>query len=380
MISKMGVETTINSESNLIPLSEASKKTGYTPEYLNFLSRKGLLVAKKIGRNWYTTEVAVNDFVASRSEQKAEEAMEIVEDAQENAEVNPVQSEVNFEKAEAAVDPQREIVFHWGDLGGNYSKKKGTWGKDLWTVKEEKVSALSAVSTEIEPIKAEGVEASAPTQVDRGEERHFKFSLVALAAVFAFFMVFQTVRLYNSTQSSQLASEAEAAEQINWQEGVVAGEETEKEKVMLASENFGIREIQFGGGVSLLARDYENSQLAITDVRSEIISAKTKNTEEIKMLIYWKTNKLAISDLEYSKMNGNNPRSSKEDNFGYNHSVVLSGLEPGTAYTYVIKSQDRWGNEVSSERYSAYTGARYVSVFDLIVNSIRDVFSWAIKK
>jgi hypothetical protein len=79
-------------------------------------------------------------------------------------------------------------------------------------------------------------------------------------------------------------------------------------------------------------------------------------------------------------MNGTDPKSIKEENYGYNHSVVLAGLEAGTAYTYVITVKDRWGNAISSDRYSTYTGARSVSVFDLIVGSVKDVFSWAIKK
>ncbi|MFA6918488.1 MAG: helix-turn-helix domain-containing protein, partial [Candidatus Gracilibacteria bacterium] len=48
----------------LIPLAEAAKLTGYTPEYLNLLSRKGKLKAEKIGRNWYTKTEWVNSFLA----------------------------------------------------------------------------------------------------------------------------------------------------------------------------------------------------------------------------------------------------------------------------------------------------------------------------
>ena len=74
-------------DSKFIPLSEASKRSGYTPEHLNLLSRKGKLRAEKIGRNWYTTEEGLQEFLDAMAEKKngvKEEAV-IFSDSQKSA-------------------------------------------------------------------------------------------------------------------------------------------------------------------------------------------------------------------------------------------------------------------------------------------------------
>ena len=47
---------------NFISLSEASKLTGYHPDYLGFLCRTGKLKGFKIGRNWVTTKSGLDEF------------------------------------------------------------------------------------------------------------------------------------------------------------------------------------------------------------------------------------------------------------------------------------------------------------------------------
>lgn len=46
-------------------LSEAAKASGYTRGYLNMRCRQGLLMGKKIGRNWYTKKEWLNEYVKS---------------------------------------------------------------------------------------------------------------------------------------------------------------------------------------------------------------------------------------------------------------------------------------------------------------------------
>jgi len=50
----------------IISLKEAAENSGYHPDYLGSLIRSGKLEGKKIGRNWFTTEKAVNDFLAAQ--------------------------------------------------------------------------------------------------------------------------------------------------------------------------------------------------------------------------------------------------------------------------------------------------------------------------
>jgi len=48
----------------LITLSEAARICGLSPDHLRRLAGEGILWAKKIGRNWVTTEKAVHEYLA----------------------------------------------------------------------------------------------------------------------------------------------------------------------------------------------------------------------------------------------------------------------------------------------------------------------------
>lgn len=65
---KINMEKNTGKNSNKIqkgfmPLSEASKRTGYTPEHLNLLCRQGKLKGKKIGRNWFVKKEWLDNFI-----------------------------------------------------------------------------------------------------------------------------------------------------------------------------------------------------------------------------------------------------------------------------------------------------------------------------
>ena len=106
----------IGSASKFISLSEAAKLTGYTPEYLNFRCRKGLLKAEKIGRNWHTTIEWVNEFLAAVPGKK--------------------KIEIPEEKPEAKKD-----VPDWEDFEGEGDDEEGLDEKEgLLTLKKKKTS------------------------------------------------------------------------------------------------------------------------------------------------------------------------------------------------------------------------------------------------
>ena len=52
-------------KNQLIPLSEASKTTPYSAEYLSLLARKGRLKCVKKGKTWFTTNKDVSDYIKS---------------------------------------------------------------------------------------------------------------------------------------------------------------------------------------------------------------------------------------------------------------------------------------------------------------------------
>jgi hypothetical protein len=327
----MTVEKNTEEEVDLLTLSEAAKIAGFTPEYLNMLARRKKLQAMKIGRNWFTTQAWLDKFFHPELE-NSKTALE--EEIKTDPEIKMPQISADLEKNPVA----------------NYEKKILQNHSIRWW---QSSRALS----------------------------------LTVIIILIFFGTLQTIRVKQNTMNNnpvvidQVPTEIEKIETLGMteQEGRVLGTQTDNiGRVLLASENFAIKEIKFGGDVSLLASSYENFPLKLTDVRSQIVT--TKNKDEFQLLVYWKTNKLAISSIAYSKMGADTPRKISEDDFGFSHSVIIPKLDPATAYTYVISAKDKWGNTITSDKYSAYTGAKDVSVFELIVKAAEDTFGWAMNK
>lgn len=144
------------------------------------------------------------------------------------------------------------------------------------------------------------------------------------------------------------------------------------------SENFRVGDIAIGGEASFFLSEDNPAPLEITDVRGDAFTEKNKR--EVRLVLSWRTNKLAKADVEYSKGVGQTPKISSEDDFGLNHSLVITGLDQASTYVYTIKSRDRFGNEQASDPHAVYTGSKTVSLFDLIADAVGDVFGWAVKK
>lgn len=72
-------ETNIQNNSALISLARAAEITGYHQDYLGQLCRLGRLPAKKVGRNWFTSEDALRDMY-SFAQQASETTPEPIAD------------------------------------------------------------------------------------------------------------------------------------------------------------------------------------------------------------------------------------------------------------------------------------------------------------
>ncbi len=144
------------------------------------------------------------------------------------------------------------------------------------------------------------------------------------------------------------------------------------------SESFRIGDIAIGGESQFLLSEDTPDPLVITNIRGETFTEKNK--PEVKLIITWKTNKLAKSDISYGKGTTQAKKTVNEPDYTTNHSLILPGLEQSATYIYTIVSRDRFGNEVTSDQHAIYTGAKTVSLFDLIAGAVGDVFGWAVKK
>ena len=144
------------------------------------------------------------------------------------------------------------------------------------------------------------------------------------------------------------------------------------------SENFRAESIVIGGEAELFVPEDDLSPLEITDIRGE--SFTEKNKQEVRLTVTWQTNKLSQAEIEYSKGAGQTSKIAQEESFGLSHSITIPGLDQASTYVYIIKSEDRFGNVVSSEQHAVYTGSKTVSLFDLIADAVGEVFGWAVKK
>ncbi len=59
-----------NEKRQFLSLAEAAKLTPYSQEYLSLLARRGLIAATKIGKNWYVSPEALNDYLARLSSRR----------------------------------------------------------------------------------------------------------------------------------------------------------------------------------------------------------------------------------------------------------------------------------------------------------------------
>lgn len=147
----------------------------------------------------------------------------------------------------------------------------------------------------------------------------------------------------------------------------------------LKSENYALGQVVLGGDATLLSANVEDAgPLSISSVRGEAFMEKNK--KDVNVLVTWKTNKNAVSVIRYGKNGSDLSKTIEEDGYGSNHSLVLTGLDQGTTYVYVVTSKDRAGNEVSSDSYAVYTGTKTASLFDLISGAVTETFGWAMKK
>ena len=60
------VDSTQDNTNEYIPLSLLAPSTPYSSEYLGLLARRGLIDAYKEGRNWVSTQKAIEDYIHSQ--------------------------------------------------------------------------------------------------------------------------------------------------------------------------------------------------------------------------------------------------------------------------------------------------------------------------
>jgi hypothetical protein len=344
-------------ENKLVALAEAASKLGFTPEYLNLLCRQKRMKGKKLGRNWFTTKEWADEYFNEKAREAKKERGVWVSIVKDKEKERNSQSLIESLKAE---DFKREEVAKRIERGDEVNRlkmierKEGTEKASVGSVKDEKKTIARKMFFAL------------------------NYSTIFLG-VAVFIISIISGSIYLQFLNRPLDLENNYGSEILEQEGFVKGEQTQDisgTNVAFASENYQASEINIGGDV-LIADNEENNPMKIFDLDSE--SYSTKNNGDFRLLVKWKTNKLAKSEVDYAKQNSQDKTTLTEEGYGYNHMAILSKLEFSNAYIYKIKSTDKWGNVIESDDFGFYTGSKEVSVFEMISEAVGEVFGWAIK-
>lgn len=216
-----------------------------------------------------------------------------------------------------------------------------------------------------------------------------KFFLIVSAILFVVFLFsFFAIKKYPTITFDKPEPQVQPVVEVKEDVPAVAVAEKPAEKTpsllvidastdQLQSENFRLENVNFGEEASLLVSQDENMPLEVYAISNR--SFLSKNEDESKVVISWKSNKLTTADIFYSKNNGENPKTVSEGDFGFNHSIIIAGLELGNGYVYKIKSTDRWNNINETEYFGFYPGAKTDSIFEMITREFQGIFGWALK-
>lgn len=175
-------------------------------------------------------------------------------------------------------------------------------------------------------------------------------------------------------QSSAFANDVNGVSLVSEK---LTNEDVDLKGIAGKSENYFIRDIAIGGGSVMLAIDDEAVPLKVTDIHSDTLM--TKDGKKSQVVISWKTNKLAKSEVKYTKDAAGSEKSVKEDGYGFAHAFAVNNLEQSMRYLFTVTAVDRSGNSVTSGTLAVFTGTKPISVIDLISAQMGDIFGWAMK-
>jgi hypothetical protein len=379
-------ESAENTRMFLMPLSKAAELTDYTCEHLNLLCRRGVLKGKKIGRNWHTTREWLNEFLLSPG---ANTGKRYKRRKKINKEILPSSELQKVDEAiyKTVATPKRELKTVDKKLKREIDKinhelvdKNLEWdgGSDEIVIPAKEKNKLLSYAR------------YGKTKYFSKQDNQKWYQVagrIAALTVISFFLFFG-ISFYQYFMANKYIADKNLPQDlkediflINSGKGLVSAGETSSqnatETAIATSENFKLKEISLGGTL-IASANGDNLPLEISDIQSQAFTSK--DGKDTQILISWKTNKLAVSEISYGKNNSTDTKTLQEKFYGFNHNAVLVKLDLATTYVYTIKSTDKWGNAVTSDNFGIYTGSKVASVFDLIIKALSDTFSWAIKK
>lgn len=215
------------------------------------------------------------------------------------------------------------------------------------------------------------------------------FVVVEFALIFALFLfTFKIWDNYLVSQSSQLPIQyLESKEFIpdsSKEIPLVLAEETESAGQnespgqTFNSENFKLSEVYFSGEPRMEMNNIDQDlPLEILKISGRLVNDKKE--EKLSFILDWQSNRPCECAVNFSAQSEKNSRSIEEEKPDYSHSVALRPLDYSSVYSYSISCKDDYSSKWQSDKFVFYTGAKDMSLVDLLTDSAQDIFGWAMK-
>jgi len=117
----------------------------------------------------------------------------------------------------------------------------------------------------------------------------------------------------------------------------------------------------------------------ISNIMIESSNVGSGVTDLADVVVYWKTDESATSQVAYDEgISGNDYKKKTPLDAGLtkNHIVVISGLKPGTPYHFQVFSAGASGNLAKGADQTVVTGQVTASVFSIVTRTISNIFGW----
>ena len=127
------------------------------------------------------------------------------------------------------------------------------------------------------------------------------------------------------------------------------------------------------------ATPFDTRPPKLSDISVETAIIGTGRDAKAQIIIIWKTDENATSQVEYGEGVGGTSYTSKtvEDGILSNsHLVIISDLNPAKPYHFRILTKDGAGNQSVSTDRAVITGRATESVLDIIVVNLQKTFGW----
>lgn len=211
-----------------------------------------------------------------------------------------------------------------------------------------------------------------------------EFALISTLLLFTFkiwenYLVSQTSQLpIQYLESKEIVPDGSKEIPLVLAEETESVEQNENPSQTFNSENFKLSEVYFSGEPKMELNNIgQDLPLEILKISGRLVNDKKE--EKLSFILDWQSNRPCECTVDFSAQSEKNSRSIEEEKPDYSHSVALKPLDYSSVYSYSISCKDDYSSKWQSDKFVFYTGVKDMSLVDLLTDSARDIFGWAMK-